>query len=675
MFCAQCGAETSGKDKFCPKCGHSITGLSTSDEKEKNVDKQVATANQTAPKNTGCLPCLYIFYVIFSIFFFIGILSYASSAKGNTTNLVVGASIFSFTFVILGIWGLIGLGRRNRQNQTQATETATPIPSEKKKRNWWPVLAILLVIFTFLAFGYPSSIASKTGEIVWVVLLVVSVILFFLSIRQTIIKLINAFRKRPWRTGIITGLIIAIIVVPVLLILSYLGSHAADNFIVFQNSFADVLSTKYLGDDILAGKSSADFGDVKKITQAALDNMNKEKGSGNDKYFAAMIDWADKINTAAKSKKTWKNLPDLPSGIGEVLSSKTAENYYQLSLNRTVLFKDYGDWAIAKGDKETMRQIAAELEVEAIWQNNLSDQLTLNFISQAYASTNSVKTPRASLPRGGCKGVVGCRKKTGPSIHNLSQAARNYSVGTPDAAKEWGDGWNNLLNTIKIDNGYNLEGMGVIKDGKTTTQTSPMEQAFNEECKAKGGTTGGTGGVKDRLPMTLSAGSLNCDYKDSGRACWDTMTPTGQRFMGGENGCPEENLLPKPAPAPTNNGGNNNKTTWNGTYNVTYSSAHCNLATSIGYSSIFDVAGLSDKIVVSGNRVQNADGSTSAISSSGKANFSWSYNYAGTGTVKLTQTFNFSGNSVSGQVSFSANAFAEGGTGTVTCSESFSGSK
>jgi hypothetical protein len=268
------------------------------------------------------------------------------------------------------------------------------------------------------------------------------------------------------------------------------------------------------------------------------------------------------------------------------------------------------------------------------------------------------------------------KKKIPPTY----QTAHRYSVGDPAAATDWNNAWKDMLNTISIDNGYNISGAGA-SNGANQNYVSPMQQAFTDECTAKGGTVG-SGGVKDRLPTTLSGG-WNCNYPHGGQTCWDYLTTSGTRFMGGNSSCPEMNLLPKITPNTNNNGGggggnggngNNNTSTHDGTYNVQYSSASCNLGTSLGYGQMFQAAGVSDKIIVKNNRVVNFDGTTSAISSSGAASFTWNYN-TGSGVFKMTQTFNFSGNNVTGKVSFVLNVSTEGGTGNVSCSETFSGSK
>jgi DNA-directed RNA polymerase subunit RPC12/RpoP len=513
-------------------------------------------------------------------------------------------------------------------------EIKKELKQERLKTKWnGPSCLVSILIFVFiigiitLGSGSGEDKQISTGLVVFPAITLAGWFAIWL-----ITKLIKSFIKNRRKTMKILG--VALLVIFLMIFIPAIGyifsarNKAVNDFIAFQTSFADVINAKYLRDDIFAGKSNANFNDIKKITQAAVDSMEKEKN--DSKYYIAVYDWAGKVNSAAAGKISWGNLPDLPSGVGEVLGSDAAEKFYQVSLDHVVMLKDYGDWAIAKGDKDTMRQIAAELKAEETWQNNLSDQQALDFIDQAYALNNSVKTPKASLPRGGCKGVMPCRKKTGPLIGNLFRSARNYSVGNPDAANEWKTNWSEFLKIVNIENGYNLEGMGVIQNGEVKQQASPMEENFNAECRAKGGTPGGTGGVKDRLPMTLPAGTLNCDYKNNGRNCWDTMTRTGQRFMGGENGCEELHLFPRPASlireptkgTPGSGAPNNKPESWNGNYNAQMKKPNCDSSVEI------------TSFQVSGGKIVNLYGQDAQIGTDNHATIT--YNTGTIMTMKLT---------------------------------------
>lgn len=90
------------------------------------------------------------------------------------------------------------------------------------------------------------------------------------------------------------------------------------------------------------------------------------------------------------------------------------------------------------------------------------------------------------------------------------------------------------------------EGAGVQESAPDEANIPADVQAFYNECKAKGGISPGPGGKKERLPTTESG--YTCWYQN--RTCWDFLTYSRERYMGGAPGCPELNLLPQVVPIP-----------------------------------------------------------------------------------------------------------------------------
>ncbi|MCX6810455.1 MAG: zinc ribbon domain-containing protein [Candidatus Berkelbacteria bacterium] len=582
-----------------------------------------------------------------------------------------------------------GHGSEEKSEEAKKEEPAPPkaaVPAAPaRKKNPCLTCAGLFLIFIlapiilYLGFGSKSS-TSSSAVFVWVAITAVTVFLLYL-----IYEFIKAIVKKQVAGAIAMGVAILLILGAGTIIYYYQKDKEASSYGNMQDAFTSALAAEYLGDDIVAGKSTADFAGVKTQTAAATDSLSKvSPPSGFSDYYNAIYDWSKKLNDAAASKKAWKTRPEAPTTFASQVSGYQAKDAFQTSLDRIVSTKDYGDLAIAKGDKDSMRYIGAELQAEDIALGDIStayvvsvDRLAEIIVTPAEAK-NSLR-----FPLGRCGDFAPCHGNVKKKLPPTWQSAHRYSVGDGDARTAWNNAWDDMLKTISIDNGYNTGGAGITQ-GSDPKAVSPMEQAFNDECAAKGGKTGGASGVKDRLPTTLSAG-WNCNYPNGSQTCWDYLTTSGQRFMGGNNGCPEQGLLPKPYTAPTwipnfggggNNGGGGTITpTWNGNYHVTYSTMSCNLGTSLGYGSMFNAAGFSDTVVVSGNKVKNFDGTTSQIDSAGNATFVYSMNYGGVGGIKFTAIYHFSGSSVSGKISMVVNAYTEGGTGTVTCSETFSGSK
>lgn len=88
------------------------------------------------------------------------------------------------------------------------------------------------------------------------------------------------------------------------------------------------------------------------------------------------------------------------------------------------------------------------------------------------------------------------------------------------------------------------EGPGITQGEPDEYEVTEDVQAFFDECTAKGGVIGGTGGVKAGLPTTEEG--YTCWYEN--RDCWDFLTYSRERYMGGNPGCPEAGAT---APTPT----------------------------------------------------------------------------------------------------------------------------
>ncbi|MBI5071293.1 hypothetical protein HZB93_00100 [Candidatus Falkowbacteria bacterium] len=131
---------------------------------------------------------------------------------------------------------------------------------------------------------------------------------------------------------------------------------------------------------------------------------------------------------------------------------------------------------------------------------------------------------------------VYCVEEIMQSTNGIDASAIGFAKGEKNSGKDWENGW------------HNLEGMGVIYIGEPSSSGhSPTVQKFYDDCVAKGGTVGGAGLAKSRLP-TAEFG-YTCDYKigNNNTQCWDFLTYSGGRYMGGESGCTEKNLLPSTA--------------------------------------------------------------------------------------------------------------------------------
>jgi len=149
-------------------------------------------------------------------------------------------------------------------------------------------------------------------------------------------------------------------------------------------------------------------------------------------------------------------------------------------------------------------------------------------------------------------GVAGayCAQAVAESTWEIEASAIGFTAAQEGATEAWDGAW------------HNAEAMGGISVGEPVigiTEHSPRVQAFYDSCGARGGIVGGSGQAMARVPTT--EGGYRCEYKQNGNSCWDLLTYSGGRYMGGNSGCPEENLVPvapaeeaiptTAAPAPT----------------------------------------------------------------------------------------------------------------------------
>jgi hypothetical protein len=140
---------------------------------------------------------------------------------------------------------------------------------------------------------------------------------------------------------------------------------------------------------------------------------------------------------------------------------------------------------------------------------------------------------------GGPDTGVYCVEEAIQTVNEIESLAVGLAVNKNSAYSEWDGKW------------HDLEGLGVISTDSSQTNSSghsPTVQAFYDSCGAKGGIVGGTGMVKDRLPTT--EGGYTCEYKtDTPRngmqKCWDFLTYSGGRYLGGNSGCPEQDIMPQ----------------------------------------------------------------------------------------------------------------------------------
>lgn len=172
-------------------------------------------------------------------------------------------------------------------------------------------------------------------------------------------------------------------------------------------------------------------------------------------------------------------------------------------------------------------------------QNNTGNNTSNNGVSGWQGTdSNTVDLRHVCIGRGGVSTGnsptnVYCVDDVVQLTNGIDASAIGFAQGNPNAKNGWDNGW------------HNLEGTGVISSGGSTQSASghtPTVQKFYDDCTAHGGTVGNSSVGKSRLPTTefgYTCGYKNKDSKD----CWDYLTYSGGRYMGGSPGCEEKNLL------------------------------------------------------------------------------------------------------------------------------------
>lgn len=154
--------------------------------------------------------------------------------------------------------------------------------------------------------------------------------------------------------------------------------------------------------------------------------------------------------------------------------------------------------------------------------------------------------------RGRLSTVFGSRprpiRQTAP-YHYDNAARRKVCNGSYCAEPAWQSTTEELAADVEFIQGgeeTTLLGGAGITQGEPIVESKlpPRAQALHDDCISRNGTFGGSI-VMSRLPTTEDG--YHCRY---GNGCWDFLTYSGGHYMGGNPGCSELNLVPRPNPAP-----------------------------------------------------------------------------------------------------------------------------
>ena len=570
---------------------------------------------------------------------------------------------------------------------TKSPETPTPAPTpiatppKPKRGNPIAILiiSILLIFFFDYIFGDTGTAQSSSYSALFGI---IGIILSICLAIWLLVLLIKFIIKKPV-AGIITAVIVAaLIVVPTIFYLSTVRNIAAQSFEALQNSSTELYALRALGDDVYAGRSVPDGTSIKNISERAKTVSTQIDGLTIDNNFSgyktALKNWADEINQAA-DKGTWSSLPAVPDSFTSGISQADAENYFEKSLDQVTNAKSYADWIIYVNDRQAMRYVTAGLQTQDYFLDGIMSNLksasmvSFNLIEPALATTYT-HVCQVTRNKAGAIITNTCWDQAKQEIPKLIKDSRSYTIGDPSAPESLSTDWNNLSQAVDLPPATPLGGAGITNgEPVTPPQNSPMVEEFFNECRAKGGNTSPASLVKTRMPTT--EGGHDCAY---GNGCWDTLTYSGRRFMGGNPGCPEQGLVPAPivipnpipniipTPIPT-------VTSYDGNYTLTVTSGGCNVPY-LGYQAFAPTA---TQVTVRNNTLTVPSFGTAKLSSSGYASISMNISESGV-AGRITETYQFNTNgTVTSTVTFQASGgYVEGfGTVSVSCTANQSGRK
>jgi len=591
----------------------------------------------------------------------------------------------------------------------EAPPLGTPKPAMPKKlssKQEIISLALATIIFGILSYvilkvkldSFSKSILLFIIGITFLILLVVFVIRLIILLPKIIvsfgklfIKFVKYLIKRP------------ILIVPTfvfIIIFTFLSwklfkfieyKRSEKQLTLIQDYLTQVIAVKFYGDDIQEGRSIPEGINMEDLNVKAKYMLSEFQNINSthllDSYYLSIENWMASVVTATQSPENWRILTETPDYFDISLSNSKLEDTLVDSIEKVVQLKEFGDNAIETSNKEAMRYIAARLLVQKHWLESLevssNPWIFGEDLNVVYAGQFTSRRKRTQcVYRDG--GKIVCLGDTIQMTGNIYRSAHNYTVGEA-SPEQWTGSWTDAAPMIDV-SGEPLGGAGITTEEEEKNQLSPTLQAFHNECSVKGGTVGGTGGVKDRLPTTEDG--YTCSYGDNG-GCWDFLTYSGGRYMGGAPNCPEEGLMPLlpqnpitdlideikdelPDFSDNNDNDNIEEDSWDGTYYVTFTGGSCNVP---GFAAN-TFSPFSEELIVKNNYAGWGTGSDVPIDANGQAVFSFNINESGVyGQYTDTMTFTRSedGVIVNGQYSITATSSSYGVSVSVQCSGTYTG--
>lgn len=334
---------------------------------------------------------------------------------------------------------------------------------------------------------------------------------------------------------------------------------------LIKDSLTDAIVAKQLGDEAINKGVPLNASIQKAKTSTVL--LGKTKPVAPlFKYYDVSSTWSKSLSEA-KNPDEWKKLSAQPEIFTVALSNKDAKEQLLKTVSNLAYIKQFGDAAIARGDRETMRYIAARLSAEKHWLDGMENLPTKTSLLnvRAYAAENKTLKRTVCVKGKSSKETICISDVQSFIIGPLIKSAYNYLAEAPNSPAGWTNAGNESTPAIrKVAEVSDLvDSVEPSVPGKVAVPVND----FWQKCKDLNGAAS-PDVVKNNLPT--SEDGYTCSYSDEfGGKCWNFITLSGREYKGGEGGrCESDGLL-----YPTQIG--EQQDPLDGTYQISYSGDSC----------------------------------------------------------------------------------------------------
>jgi hypothetical protein len=412
------------------------------------------------------------------------------------------------------------------------------------------ILAIAMLAINY--FGEANFPGGEEGDLFvsfTVVYVIFGLFLIFLLL-WSLIDLIKFCFKKPKFSPILLVLAIGIFFGARFIIAETNYSSAKAILPLMQENLIEVVAYKTAGNQLNSDKKDYALGyqwpAIKEMARRAVPALiSLPSAKILEDYRKNTVIWLGKMRDTTENPKEWVNLGDAPASFTIKLNKSQAAEQFKLAAQDVLVLKKIGDYNIKNVDIDGMRYVLARAIVKKY------------FIEAIVASQskNGKVEPLCYMD----KDKKVCSDKILKLADDVIKNVKDLLNFDETSVKKWPEIW---AETIKnIDSSL----AGEAKDAKDF----PGEQAFTDECYARGGE------LSD-LPV-LSGNFFNnelggvCNFKLKNDICWDFLSASGGRFSGGSSGCSTKNY----SAIPVNIFGTKEEAiSWDGTYKI-YGKMQC----------------------------------------------------------------------------------------------------